>query len=133
MEWIGIRKTLSQDEVKKILNDLGISLPKDYCKTIGSINGGALKSTVVSVPGLGEIPYARNLSLSTASKGNAIETYGIFQKQGKKLFPFGSVGNGDYYCFDLIKPGVVLYLHEKDETIKLCKSYTELISKLSQI
>lgn len=133
MEWIGIRKKLSYDEVKTIISDLGISLPDDYCKVIGPINGGALQSAVINVPGIGDIPYSRNLSLVYANKGNAIDIYRILLKQGKKIFPFGTVGNGDYYCFDLEKTGVVLYLHEKDEIVRLCKTYSELISRLTYI
>lgn len=44
-----------------------------------------------------------------------------------KYFPFGSVGNGDYYCFDLKNQKVVLFEHESGKVYGICNTYTELI------
>lgn len=132
MNWVSIRKQMTYKEVKSALDEIGIELPEDFCKAIGPINGGALVSAVCNIPGLGDVPYSRNLSLAQTSKGNAIELFLILQSQNKKLFPFGSVGDGDLYCFDLENNEVVLYQHEKDTTIRICKSYTEFMSLISQ-
>ncbi|MDO4650033.1 MAG: SMI1/KNR4 family protein [Eubacteriales bacterium] len=131
MNWLSIRQKLTYDEVQMIIKKLKIVLPQDYCEKIGEINGGALTDATCIVPNLGEVAYSRNLSLLENVNGNAIAIFKIMQEKQKNLFPFGSVGNGDYFCFDLLKQDVVLYMHEKDITIYVCKSYTELLSLLS--
>jgi len=44
-----------------------------------------------------------------------------------RLFPFAAVGNGDYFCFDLVNDMVVLQLHEANRVIPVCRSFSELM------
>jgi len=48
-----------------------------------------------------------------------------------QLFPFGSVGNGDYFCFDLEKNIVVLRMHETEEVVPVCDTFTQLLEKIT--
>ena len=47
-----------------------------------------------------------------------------------RFFPFGSVGNGDYFCFDLLNDTVILYLHETETALPICKTFSELLDML---
>lgn len=131
MNWKSIRNPLTYDEIKEMAKSLNISLPEDYCKIIGEINGGALVSAYCNVPRLGSVPYSRNVSLSKNAKVNAMLLYE--QLKDLNLFPFGSVGNGDYFCFDLLKKQVVLYQHETGAVWPVCKNFEEFLSRISEI
>ncbi len=130
MKWIGIRKTLTENDVLRVIEELEITLPSDYIRSIGSINGGALKSAYYKDKKLGKIPYSRNINFCSESRVNVAELFKSINGETKKYFPFGSVGNGDYYCFDLSCEVVVLYMHETKEIYPLCNTYTELMESL---
>ena len=128
MIWKSIKNPLSYDEIKDIAKLLNIPLPEDYCRIIGEINGGALVSAYCNVPKLGNVPYSRNVSLSKNAKVNAMLLYE--QMKDSNLFPFGSVGNGDYFCFDLLNNQVVLYQHETGAVWPVCKTFEEFLSRI---
>lgn len=130
MKWISIKKKLSYSEVKGIADKLNIKLPEDYCQEIGNINGGVLDEGVYFHPKLGGIPYSRNVNLCQNAKANAIELFNVLDEGSKKYFPFGSVGNGDYFCFDLKSQKVVLYSHESERVYAICDTFTELINEI---
>lgn len=130
MNWKRLRNPLTYEEVKAIINSIHVNLPEDYCNLIGPINGGALVDTVCNVPGVGAVPYGSNISLSPNARTNALVLYEQFKENA--LFPFGNVGNGDYFCFDLNENIVVLYQHEKDKTVPICKSFAEFLDMLKE-
>lgn len=130
MDWKSIRNPLSYGEIKEIAKSLNIQLPEDYCRVIGEINGGALVSAYCNVPKLGNVPYSRNVSLSKNVKVNAMILYE--QLKDLNLFPFGSVGNGDYFCFDLTNNQVVLYQHETEAVWPVCKTFDEFLSRIKE-
>ena len=130
MNWKSIRNPITYEQVKSTLASLEIDLPDSYCRIIGPINGGALASGVCLVPKIGEVPYSRNISLNPDSKVNAIVLYE--QYKDKRIFPFGSVGNGDYFCFDLKNNSIILYQHENDAIISVCNSFEEFLALLDE-
>ena len=130
MEWKSIRVLVTKEEVKQLEKDLAIQLPEDYKQKILSINGGALKNAYIDLPKLGKVPYSRNVSLS---KKSSFSIYDLCSRETiakNQLFPFGTVGNGDYFCFDLKNHQVVLYLHETLKIMQVCKTYSELLSMI---
>jgi hypothetical protein len=130
MNWKRLRDSLTYEEVKAITNSINVNLPEDYCKLIGPINGGALVDTVCNVPGVGAVSYGSNISLSPNARTNALVLYEQFKE--KALFPFGNVGNGDYFCFDLSENVIVLYQHENDKVVPVCKSFTVFLNLLEE-
>lgn len=132
MNWLSIKKVLSDKELMELENELGITLPADYKDIIGEINGGALKNAVIQHPKVGTIAYSRNVSLNKEAKANIFELLPLFNDDIIRYFPFASVGNGDYYCFDLSNKQVVLYMHECDEYIHVCESFSQLLEMLSE-
>lgn len=52
------------------------------------------------------------------------------QKFSQIYLRFASVGNGDYFCFDLESDTVVLYLHETQTTQYVCDSFSCLMAFL---
>lgn len=132
MEWIGVRRKLTSDEVKKIGLEIGLTFPSDYCKIIGEINGGGLESSVVDIPKLGKVPYSRNINLCADVRGNAISLYKIFQTRGIECFPIASVGNGDYFCFNTKTWNVVLWQHENNQIVKVSKTFSKLLKMIHE-
>ena len=132
MEWLSIRKTLSYSEIEHLEKELKIKLPEDYKNLIGAINGGALKNAYITHPILGEVAYSRNVSLSRDARTNIFELIPIINHGDLRYFPFGSVGNGDYFCFDLQQKMIVLYVHERMETRDVCKTFTQLMNMIQQ-
>ena len=130
MNWLRIRTPLTSTDIMNVEKDFSISLPADYKSQIASINGGALRNAYIRLPKLGEVSYSRNVSLHKEAQTGIYKLIGIFNDGPVKLFPFASVGNGDYFCFDLATNTVVLYLHEIDKTIYVCDSFTQLLSNL---
>lgn len=130
MNWLSVRVPLSQFDVDVLENELGITLPNDYKSQIGPINGGALRKAYIKLPRLGEVPYSRNVALHKGAKAGIYDLLPIFNHEEIKLFPFASVGNGDYFCFDLTSQSVVLYLHEIQTVQYVSSSFSELLSKL---
>ena len=96
MKWISIKKPINKSYIDQVESQLKISLPSDYKEKIGPINGGALIDAYVSIAGIGDVPYSRNVSLHLSSPGNIFDLIESINEDGIKLFPFGSVGNGDY-------------------------------------
>ena len=125
MEWIGVRRPLSREEVERVGEALDFVLPVDYADWIGAVNGGALRGAWVEIPGVGDVPYARNVPLHREAAGSV---YDLFPELGG-LFPFAQVGNGDYFCF-LPAGGVVLYRHETQTTVSVCDTFSQLMERL---
>ena len=132
MEWLSIRKALSYSEIENLEKELKIKLPEDYKNLIGAINGGALKNAYISHPILGDIAYSRNISLNKEAKTNIFELLPTVNRKEQRYFPFGNVGNGDLFCFDLLENKVVLYVHEKMEMRDVCKTFTQLMNMIQQ-
>lgn len=130
MNWLSIRAPLSRSDVDSLEKELRIKLPNDYKEQIGPINGGALKNTYIFIPRLGEVPYSRNVALHKGARSGIYDLLPIFNSKTITLFPFASVGNGDYFCFDLGSNTIVLYLHEIQTTQYVCKTFTELMNRL---
>ena len=131
MEWTSIRAPMTITEVEQAEKALKVILPNDYKQVIGSINGGALRGAWVNVPGVGEVPYSRNVSLHKDAVASVFDLFDAVNCGTKNLFPFGSVGNGDYFCFELTCETVVLYLHETQTTVYVCDSYSQLLESLN--
>ena len=130
MNWVSIRKPLSLSDLDILELELKIKLPNDYKVQIGPINGGALKNTYINLPQHGKVPYSRNVALHKGAKAGIYDLLPIFNSETITLFPFASVGNGDYFCFDLETNTVVLYLHELQSTRYVCDSFTQLMERL---
>lgn len=130
MKWIGVRMPLSISDIAALEKELNIKLPDDYKAQIGHINGGALKNAYVNLPRLGEVPYSRNVSLHRDAKAGIFDLIDAVNDGDIKLFPFASVGNGDYFCFDVRSGTVVLYLHELQATQYVCDSFTDLLNRI---
>ena len=130
MNWLRIRTPLTSTDIMNVEKDFSISLPADYKSQIAPINGGALRNAYIRLPKLGEMSYSRNVSLHKEAQTSIYKLIGILNDGPVKLFPFASVGNGDYFCFDLTTNTVVLYLHEIDKTIYVCDSFSQLLSML---
>ena len=130
MDWLSIRLPLCRSDVDSMEKELNIVLPEDYKSQIGPLNGGALRNTYINLPVLGKVPYSRNVALHKGARAGIYDLLPIFNGEKIRLFPFASVGNGDYFCFDLVSKTVVLYLHEIQETRYICKTFTELLNNL---
>lgn len=130
MDWSSVRKTLSREEIQAVESELKITLPDDYKDMIGKINGGALKGAVVQHYQIGNVSYSRNVPLNKDAKANIFELVHLFNNGTLKYFPFASVGNGDYYCFDLDNYQVVLYLHEYNSYLYVCENFRQLLQMI---
>ena len=130
MEWLSVRQIISDEEIEQLEVELKIKLPKDYKRMIGKINGGALKNAYIKHATMDEIAYDRNVSLKREAKTNVYILIPIINEKEIKYFPFGSVGNGDYFCFDLDKNQVVLYIHELQIFKYVCDTFEQLLSMI---
>ncbi|MFR0987932.1 MAG: SMI1/KNR4 family protein [Anaerobutyricum hallii] len=130
--WIGCKK-LTKADILKVEDCIKTRLPEDYRNQIIKINNGALQRAYYSTKDIGEIAYSRNMDLSKNATTNAVELYKILDGGSKSYFPFGSVGNGDYMCFDLKKNNrVVLYINEIQKVYYLCDTFTQFIDGLTE-
>lgn len=130
MNWVSIRKPLSLSDLDILELELKIKLPNDYKVQIGPINGGALRDAYIVIPRLGKVPYSRNVPLHKGARAGIYDLLPILNSNTVTLYPFASVGNGDYFCFDLETNTVVLYLHELQSTRYVCDSFTQLMEHL---
>lgn len=127
MKWLSVKRPLTISDIEQVERDLSIRLPSDYKRTIGPINGGALKDAYVKVPGVGNVPYTRNVSLSKDSPASIHSILPALNKSEITLFPFAGVGNGDYFCFDLRANTVVFWMHETGNVFPVCDTFTQLL------
>lgn len=132
MEWLSVKKKLTEKDVKMINDKFGIDLPDDFCRLIGPINGGALRKGYVELKNLGKIAYSRNVSLNIEAKSSIFKLYGPDSELDTRYFPFGSVGNGDYFCIDLKRKEIVLWMHETNRVIYVCKTFTQFLSMIQE-
>lgn len=131
MNWKRIN-TLSKEDIDQLCKKHNVKLPDDYCNIIGSINGGALTSAHVDINNLGSVPYSRNVTLQDDAKGNAFSLYEAIDNSSRRYFPFGSVGNGDYFCFYMQTQHIVYYQHETQKTYEICETFSEFITLLKE-
>ena len=127
--WRRVSK-LTIEEVEYLCKKHTVVLPEDYRLSIGDINGGGLVSAHIYVQGIGNVAYSRNITLADDIRGNAFSLFDILDEGKRKYFPFGDVGNGDYFCFDLNNNQVVLYCHETQETIFVCNTFSEFLKMI---
>ena len=132
MNWIDVKKQLEDSDLDAIEKELQIQLPDEYRSKVKKINGGALKAAYYPSKKYGNIAFARNTNLSPDTKANAAFLAKIINKKDIRYFPFGSVGNGDYFCLDLHNNRVVLYAHEEEKILELCSSYREFMGNLME-
>ena len=126
-----VKEKLTKADILKVEDCIKTKLPENYRKQIIKINNGALRMTCYPDKDIGGIAYSRNVDLSMNTMINAVELYKILDSGSKKYFPFGSVGNGDYFCFDLEKNNtVVLYVSEIQRVYYLCDMFTQLVDRL---
>lgn len=130
MNWIDVKKQIKDVDLDAIEKELQIRLPNDYRCRIKKINGGALKEAYYPSKEYGKIAYARNTNLSLDAKANAAFLAKKINKEEIRYFPFGSVGNGDYFCLNLQDNSVVLYVHEGENFLEVCDSYTDFMKRL---
>lgn len=130
--WIGV-KQITKEQIYEIEKELNINLPEEYRSEIRNLNGGALPAAVYNDPFLGDIAYSRNVNLLKNGKFNIVQLFRSIDGGSCKYFPFGSVGNGDYFCFDLQTGKVVLYSHEEENIYAICDSFTEFIDGIKEI
>ena len=131
MNWKRI-STLSKEDIDQLCKKHNVKLPDDYCNIIGSINGGALASAHVDISNLGSVPYSRNVTLQDNAKGNAFSLYEAIDNSSRKYFPFGSVGNGDYFCFNMQTQHIVYYQHETQKAYDICETFSVFITLLKE-
>lgn len=130
MKWLSVRRPMTISDIEQVERDLSIRFPSDYKETIGAINGGALKDSYVEVPGVGSVPYTRNVSLSKDAPASIYSLLPALNKGVTTLFPFAGVGNGDYFCFDLQNNTVILWMHETDDIFSVCDTFTQLLDHI---
>lgn len=130
MKWLSVKRPLSISDIEQVERDLGIRFPSDYKKTIGAINGGALKDAYVKVPKVGTVPYTRNVSLSKEALASIYSVLPALNKSEITLLPFAGVGNGDYFCFDLQNDSVVFWMHETNKVFSVCDTFTQLLDSI---
>lgn len=130
MKWLSVKRPLTISDIEQVERDLSIRLPSDYKRTIGAINGGALKDAYVKVPGVGNVPYTRNVSLSKDAPASIHALLPALNKSEITLLPFAGVGNGDYFCFDLCTNTVVFWMHETGNVFSVCDTFTQLLDRI---
>lgn len=132
LNWISKKEKVTDTDIATLEKDLKVNLPKDYKEYIKNVNGAALKKAVYIDEKLGRIPYSRNINLLKTAKFGIYNIFPDFEKDTGRYFPFGSVGDGDYFCFDLKTNAVVLYSHESDTVHSICDTFTSFISSLEE-
>ena len=131
MQWLSTKTPLTITDIQAVENELNVQLPTDYKELIGPINGGALRNAYAQIPGIGDVPYSRNIPLDRSSKANVFELAKLLNPGAIRYFPFASVGNGDFFCFDLTHNSVVLYLHELGKVRFACNEFRQLLDALT--
>ncbi|OON87453.1 hypothetical protein BXO88_04055 [Oribacterium sp. C9] len=132
LNWISKKEKVTDAEIDTLEKDLNVCLPKDYKEYIKDVNGAALKKVYYSDGRLGRIPYSRNINLLKSAKFGIYNIFHDFDKGTGRYFPFGSVGNGDYFCFDLKTNSVVLYEHETEAFHSICETFSQFIGSLKE-
>ena len=127
MGLFNLKKGFNANDIKQLEKKFEIKLPDDYKEQVISINGKGYADSYIPHEVLGEVPYSRNVSLNKRDKYNIYDIYGKVIED-KRYFPFANTGTGNYYCFDLEKKQVVLWLHETEEIVYLCDSFIELMN-----
>lgn len=126
LTWLSCSESLNNQFIKEVEQELEFAFPKDYAEAIKTIDGAALKNAHVNHPKLGPVAYSRNVSLRKDIKGNIFILAGNLARMGKRIIPFANVGNGDLFCFNRDDKSIVLWKHERDECVFVCKTFTEL-------
>lgn len=133
MNWINAKPIDSMIIDIEIETRLAISLPIDFKDFISEYNAAALKNGYIDIEGIGKVPYTRNVNLASNAKVKIDTLLKAVNEEGIRYFPIGGVGNGDYFCIDLVDEAVVLFSHETGEYILAARSFEEFISDLKDL
>lgn len=133
MNWINAKPIDSMIIDIEIETRLAISLPIDFKDFISEYNAAALRNGYIDIERIGKVPYTRNVNLASNAKVKIDTLLKAVNEEGIRYFPIGGVGNGDYFCIDLVDEAVVLFSHETGEYILAARSFEEFISDLKDL
>ncbi len=123
------KKKISVKDIERLETDLKVKLPDDYKEEILSLNGKSYARAYISHPKHEELDFSGFISLNPKDKRNVYDIYGEVIED-PKYFPFGDTDFGDYFCFDLKKKQIVLYLHETGKVLPICDTFTKFLKML---
>jgi hypothetical protein len=136
LKWINLSSPITMDDVLFVEKETGLMLPEDYVVCVLQHNGGTpIPSGLPDIET--EIDHLH--SLNKEDEDFVLIYYRLFEKESNGLlFPFGSDGCGNYFCF-LYKnkkdknPTVVFYDHEVQRITFLALTFSDLLNSLEPI
>ena len=138
IEWLFVKGKLTDEQIKKVENELGIIFPADYIKCVKENNGGRPRPGSFDLEGRAGISLKALLPLDLDLKGNLLEVRSwILDRLPPDVIPVLSDNFGNYVCLDYrpgkYSPVIVFWDHELaytgiDKGIKpICDNFEEFL------
>lgn len=106
-------------------------LPEDLKECIAKNNAGTPSPSTFDLGNKKHMVFGGLLSFNEKDTDNVYEYLPLFVSENganAKMFPFALDPAGNFFC--VMNNAIVLYDHETDSTVEVCKSFTELLEKL---
>ena len=137
VEWRYKEPLTHNKNIRHLEEYTGVGLPADYKDFIRDYNGARPKPCVVTLPNDKNVVLNRLLRVeadAVDSIKDFIDAFRNYNRNGNtNLLPFANDPFGNLFCFEYASrefKGVVFWDHEKNFTVKICATFTELIDSL---
>lgn len=131
LEWKYVSPLKEGTEVEVLELKYRFMLPDDLKECLAENNAGVPSLSTFDFGENKEMVFGGLLSFNEGDADSFYDYVGLFEKQdGKSLrmFPFALDPAGNFFC---IEDGmIVLYNHETDESLKICRSFTDFLEML---
>ena len=141
IEWLFSHEPVSEQDITSIESLLNIKFPRDYIECAKNNHGGNPIPQIYGFVGHQEAVFNSLLSLNPKENNYILDVYdNVKDRLLSGVYPFADDPFGNLICFDYRNSDgistVVLWDHEschenlEKAIIPICKTFTELLSKL---
>lgn len=124
-----VKPLRDEDSFKRYESQFGVKVPKSFITFSRKNNGSRpIRKNFDCKECKGHV-IKTFLSFNEADRENMFNSRSLLDTKHKSLIPFASDPSGNLICFD-DNSNVVLWLHEEDRTVHICKSFNEFLIKL---
>lgn len=141
VKWLFRQNPVSETEIRKIGNEMGVLFPVDYIECAKINHGAHPNLEVFDIKGRPECVFNRLLSYDRTSKNYILGIYNVTRDRlADNVIPFASDPLGNLICFFFKEKSaelrsIVFWDHEmldakKITVLKICDTFSELLSML---
>lgn len=138
LQWSNCQRALSEEEIRRVEEALGVRFPTDYRDCVQHCHGGKPHPNMFwfDDPDIGNMGSSLGvlLSFNPDDSENILDTYRRLSPfLPPSIIPFADDGGGDFMCFNFHQPGpssVAYWHHGEEDVVPLSDSFSSFLDLL---